>query len=236
MKPVIGMVANTFLNRFKMPASTVPLAYTNSIERAGGIPVVLPFTREVQAISDLVRLCHGFVLPGGSDVDPGLYGEPPSPQLGETDRTLDDFQTNVFRAAMALERPILGICRGCQVINVALGGTLVQDIPTQFPDSTIGHMQKIVTFDTDHWANLEPGSRLHDLWGPRIRVNSLHHQAIKIPGRDLVVTAWAPDGVAEAAQHTRLPIDLVQWHPELMMQKNDDMLGLFESLVDRCKP
>ncbi len=235
MKPMIGMVANTYLNRFKLPASTVPLAYTSAIEKAGGIPLVLPFTRDVEAISDLVHLCRGFVLPGGGDVDPGLYGQVPSSRLGETDRPLDDFQISVFMAAMALERPILGICRGSQVINVALGGTLVQDIPTRFPDSTLRHMQEIVTFDTDHWVNLEPGSRLHDLLGGRIRVNSLHHQSIDTPGRDLVVTARAPDGVVEAAEHTRLPMDLVQWHPELMMQKNNDMLGLFQSFVDRCR-
>jgi putative glutamine amidotransferase len=135
---------------------------------------------------------------------------------------------------MASRKPVLAICRGIQLINVALGGSLFQDIPSQFSTPTLKHMQDTLSFDVDHPVSIAPGSRLFEMFGPEILVNSRHHQSIKAVGKDLIITARAPDGVIEAAQHQSLPMDLVQWHPELMLRKNDDMLRLFKSFIKRC--
>jgi putative glutamine amidotransferase len=131
--------------------------------------------------------------------------------------------------------PILGICRGAQVLNVALGGSLFQDIPAQFTAPVLNHMQKEIHFGTDHPIDIQPGSRLHDMFGPRIMVNSRHHQSIRRPGNGLKVTARSPDGVIEAVEHTSLPIDLVQWHPELMLIENQSMAPVFASFIRACK-
>lgn len=131
--------------------------------------------------------------------------------------------------------PILGICRGAQVANVALGGSLVQDIPSQMPESDIVHMQNVFSYGTDHDVRFDPGSRLCRLFGESIRINSRHHQSIDAPGKGIRITAWAPDGVVEGAEHEFLPIDLVQWHPELLMQKSDGMLPLFNRFIRNCQ-
>ncbi len=126
----------------------------------------------------------------------------------------------VLQEVMTLQKPVLAICRGIQLINVALGGSLFQDIPSQFPAAALKHMQNTLSYGVDHPVIIEPGTRLFDLFGPRIMVNSRHHQSIKAVGTDLIITARAPDGVIEAAQHKTLPMDLVQWHPELMLRQN----------------
>ncbi len=234
MKPLIAVIGHTELNCFGSPTTSTPLAYTSSIEKAGGVPVVIPFTRDHNILPAMADLVQGFLFPGGIDIDPVLYNEPPSSKLGEVDKALDLFQMAVLELAMEQKKPLLAICRGTQLVNVALGGTLFQDIHSQFETSTLKHMQDKISFDTDHAVEIEPGSRLHDLFGASIQINSRHHQSIKAPGQDLEITARAPDGVIEAAQHRTLPMDLVQWHPELMMQKNNEMLPLFQSFVERC--
>ena len=235
MKALIGVVANTDLNQFNSPVTSIPLAYTNSIERAGAVPVILPFTPDTDTLAAMTDRVHGFLLPGGIDLDPDFYNDTPIAKLGKVDRNLDIFQLKIVQLAMAAKKPVLAICRGAQVINVALGGTLYQDIPSQVEASDLNHMQKVISFDTDHAVSFEPGSRLAEMFGNTIMINSRHHQSIKEPGKDLVITARAPDGVIEAAQHTSLPMDLIQWHPELMMQKNDVMLPLFKAFVDQCR-
>ncbi|MCK5685146.1 gamma-glutamyl-gamma-aminobutyrate hydrolase family protein [bacterium] len=235
MKPLIGIIANNDLNRFKMPTNMIPLAYTSCIEQADGIPVILPFTKNRNILPAMIEHIQGVLFPGGNDIEPEFYNEPPDKKLGEVDKDLDLFQIEVLNLAIAQKKPVLGICRGIQIVNVALGGTLIQDIPTHFNTPTLRHMQKTISFDTDHEIKIVPGSRLYELFGTHIMVNSRHHQSIKNPGKGLVVTALAPDGVIEAAQHKTLPIDLVQWHPELMMQKNKDMLPLFKTFIQKCK-
>ena len=234
MKPLIGVIANTDLNRFGMLTTTVPTAYTSAIEKAGGIPVILPFTRDTNLLACMADSVQGVLFPGGKDIDPQCYHETPAAELGKVDRSLDFFQMALLELAMADKKPVLAICRGIQLVNVALGGTLFQDISSRF-DSGLRHMQTTISFDTDHSVEIEPGSRLHDLFGPRMMVNSRHHQSIDELGKGLEITARAPDGVVEAAQHKVLPMDLVQWHPELMMQKNNDMLPLFQAFIDKCR-
>lgn len=233
--PIIGVASHTDVNKFNSPITSIPLAYTQAIETAGGIPLILPFTQDKKILTQMIAQVDGILLPGGYDLDPEFYGQDPEPKLGIVDRDLDVYQMAVVHMAMEKKMAMLGICRGAQVINVALGGTLYQDIPTRFPDSSLFHMQKTLHHGTDHGVNFTPESRLHSWFGPTIKINSRHHQSIKDPGTDLIVTAKAPDGIIEGAQHVSLPIDLIQWHPELMMQKNHDMLPLFTAFVDNCR-
>ncbi len=233
-KPLIAVVSHTEINRSGIPANTISTTYTEAVEKAGGLALILPFTQQPDVISLLVDKADGFLFTGGMDVDPSFYGETGISALGPADPDLDRFQMAVLEAILACQKPILGICRGIQLINVALGGSLFQDISSQFSTPTLKHMQDVLTFDTDHPVSIAPGNRLFDLFGPDIMVNSRHHQSIKIPGRDLIITARAPDGVIEAAQHQTLPMDLVQWHPELMLRKNNNMLRLFKAFIQRC--
>ena len=235
MKPTIAVAAHTDLNQFGSSVTTIPFGYTRAIEKAGGIPLILPFTRDMEILAQMAAHAHGFLFPGGYDLDPGFFGQSPDPALGRVDRDLDEFQLALFDLAIARKAPVLGICRGAQVINVALGGDLHQDIPTQFPESDLTHMQEQLHHGTDHEVSFEPGSRLYQWFGPRIPINSRHHQSIKKPGRDLKITAFAPDRVVEGAEHLYLPIDLIQWHPELMLHKDDAMLPLFTGFVDNCR-
>lgn len=234
MKPIIAIVGHTDLNKFNMPATAIPTAYTQAVEKAGGVPIILPFTPDLDILPAMAGSAQGFLFAGGKDMDPAFFHQAPIPELGEMDTALDRFQMAVLSWAMAGKMPVLAICRGLQVVNVALGGTLFQDIATQAPGQVLKHTQDVISFDTDHEIKIEPGSRLHTIFGDRIPVNSRHHQAIDSLGEGLVITARAPDGIIEAAEHQTLPMDLVQWHPELMLQKNDVMLPLFKSFVERC--
>jgi len=234
MKPLIAVVANTEINRFGVLANNISVNYTKAVEKAGGLAMILPFTQKLDIIPLLVEKADGFLFTGGIDVDPAYYDEKGINGLGSVSTELDRFQMAVFHAVMSCRKPVLAICRGIQLINVALGGSLFQDIPSQFSAPVLKHMQDVLSFGVDHPVTIAPGSRLFDLFGPTIMVNSRHHQSIKAIGRDLIITARAPDGVIEAAEHKTLPMDLVQWHPELMLRKNDDMLCLFESFLKRC--
>jgi putative glutamine amidotransferase len=234
MKPFIAVVAHTEINRFGLLANSISATYTEAVEKAGGLAMILPFTQKTDIIPLMVEKADGFIFTGGMDVDPAYYGEKGIAGLGSVNPELDRFQMAVLQAVMACRKPVLAICRGFQLINVALGGSLFQDIPSQFSTPVLKHMQDTISFDVDHPVTIEPGSRLFALFGSRIMVNSRHHQSVKTPGRDLIITARAPDGVIEAAQHKTLPMDLVQWHPELMLRKNNDMLRLFESFIKSC--
>jgi putative glutamine amidotransferase len=235
IKPLIAVVSHTEINRFGILANNISAAYTEAVEKAGGLALILPFTQNRDNISLIVEKADGFLFTGGMDVDPAFYGEKGIGALGPADPDLDRFQLAVLEDVMACRKPVLAICRGIQLINVALGGSLFQDISTQYSAAPLKHMQDTLSFDVDHPVIIERGSRLHELFGPQIMVNSRHHQSIKALGKDLIITARAPDGVIEAAQHKSLPMDLVQWHPELLLRKNDDMLRLFTSFIKQCQ-
>lgn len=175
---------------------------------AGAIPVYLPDAR-VAAVS---RAVNGIVLAGGSDLDPRSYGQVPSPAVSAIDGRRDRFEFALFEAAAARGLPILGICRGQQLINVALGGSLHQDLPIGEGES---HASQIYERDQRvHGVRLQPGTGLHGLYGDTVDVNSYHHQSIDRLAPKLRVAGTAADGVIEAIEHESLPITGVQWHPE----------------------
>jgi putative glutamine amidotransferase len=234
MNPLIAIVTQTEINRFGLLSNAVATTYSDAIENAGGIPVILPFARNRQTVAMAASRIDGFLFPGGADVDPVLYGEAPISALGPVNRELDEFQIAVLETAMAHRKPVLGICRGIQLINVALGGSLYQDIAAQ-QGSKQDHMQQRLSFDVDHPVEIVSGTRLHGLFGSRLMVNSRHHQSVKTLGKGLIITAKSPDGIVEAAEHQTLPLDLIQWHPELLLKKNDDMLCLFQQLIQNAR-
>ncbi|CAB4874463.1 unannotated protein [freshwater metagenome] len=185
--------------------------YAQSIHGAGGIPLQL--TRDGEA-EDLVSVIDGLVLSGGADINPARYGAEPDPQLGEIDDGRDEFELALFAAARSRGIPILGICRGAQLTNVAMGGTLRQHVNME--DGS-GHPNWLQPGDTvAHEVSCSPGSLIASLIGETRGVNSLHHQTLLTIGQGLTVTARAPDGVVEAVESSDGDLLAVQWHPEML--------------------
>jgi putative glutamine amidotransferase len=205
----------------------VPDAYVRRVEEAGGFPILFP-TADPAFAPDAVALVDGLLLVGGDDVDPALYGAA-RPDLCEgVDRERDDFEAAVVREAVSKGVPTLGVCRGLQVMNVALGGTLLEDLPTRVPDAGLHRIPEEGT----HPVRVEAGSRLHALLAAAaLETNSHHHQAIDRPAARLAVVARSADGVVEAAEDPAHPFLVgVQWHPERMAGA-DATARLFRGLV-----
>ena len=211
------------------PKLEVALAtlYPEAIERAGGIPVIVPLLRP-DAIAALLDRVDGVCLPGGPDIQPTAYGAEPHPELGPTEPRVDAVELALVRAADRRELPILGICRGMQLLNVARGGTLHQHLP-DVVGTGIGHRQPEHGSIPTHRIETASHSRLRaTLGGPTLEVNSFHHQAVQTLGRGLVATAWAQDGTIEAIENPgdRL-VAGVQWHAEGLRAHDP----LFELLI-----
>jgi len=206
--------------------------YSQAILHAGGAPVIIPAAQDKKSLERILAALQGLILSGGPDINPRRYGEEPLAGLGEVDEALD--QMELLAAGMAVERnlPLLGICRGIQVLNVALGGTLYQDIASQVPES-ICHTPKTDKAVNTHSIRIEARSRLHKLFGKReIWVNGKHHQAVKKPAPGLIVSARAKDGVIEAVEDPERPFVLgVQWHPEGTWKNDPYSKKLFRALV-----
>ena len=210
-------------------------AYVWAVERAGGVPILLPVTRERDVIARYLGVIDGLLLSGGADFDPACYGMAPHPKLGEVDADRDATELPLIADALAQDVPIFAICRGIQALNVALGGTLYQDLPSERP-SEIVHAQKELGLARDrfsHSVRVEPGSRLHAIVGAdEMLCNSFHHQALKALGRGLVVTATAPDGVIEAVESPAHRYVLgVQFHPEETAPHDVHSHALFTTFV-----
>jgi len=185
--------------------------YPRSIALAGGLPVEL--TRDAD-VEDLVRRLDGLVLTGGADVDPARYGALPDEQLGPLEPERDDWELALLRAARDVDLPVLAICRGLQLVNVAFGGTLCQHVEL---DQGVGHPQWDVSGrEATHTVIVTPGSMTGDLFSGEIGVNSLHHQVVDVVAPSLNVSAVAPDGVIEGLESDDGFILAVQWHPELL--------------------
>jgi putative glutamine amidotransferase len=212
------------------PKLEVALAtlYPEAIERAGGVPVIVPLLRP-DAIATLLDRVDGVCLPGGPDVQPSVYGEEPHPELGPTEPRVDAVELALVRAADRRDLPILGICRGMQLLNVARGGTLHQHLPDVVGEG-LQHRQPEHGSITTHHVETAPHSRLRStLGGPRLEVNSFHHQAVRTLGDDLTATAWAEDGTIEAIEDPSERLVLgVQWHAEGLRAH----APLFDLLID----
>jgi len=206
------------------------LVYLRAVERAGGLPVVLP-PLEGDAIEPLLDRLSGVCLSGGPDLDPQAYGERASERLGPTEPRLDRFELDLARRADARGMPILGICRGLQTLNVMRGGTLHQHLP-DLPGASLAHRQSEPADRCTHPVVLDPGSWVAEVLGAgTLEVNSFHHQGIRRPGRGLRPVGWAPDGVVEAIEDPKRDFLVgVQWHAEGLADRADHR-RLFEAFV-----
>jgi putative glutamine amidotransferase len=215
----------------------VNAAYVRSVLAAGGVPIILSPVLGPSYAARAMDGVDGLLLTGGEDIHPALYGAELSPRCYPPSRERDLFELALFAAARQRELPVLGICRGIQLVNVALGGTLYQDLPTDRP-SEIAHDPGSARDARTHAVRLAAGSRAAQALGATdLRVNSFHHQAVDRLAPGLVATGWSEDGVIEAAEGPgEGPWMLtVQWHPEEMhAEAKAPERGLFRSLVEAC--
>ena len=228
-KPIIGVTP--LWDEEKNSYWMLP-GYLEGLEEAGAIPVILPLAVDGADIAQLVSLCDGFLFTGGQDVSPELYGEVMKPTCGEMCPARDTLERELLRQALERDKPILGICRGIQFLNVALGGTLYQDLPTEHP-SEISHSMKPPYDRAVHTVRILPGTPLATLLGKtELGVNSYHHQAIKELAPGLVEMARSTDDLIEAVY---LPgktfVWAVQWHPELSFRTDEDSRKIFGAFV-----
>jgi len=232
-KPLIGITTNQFLTEGGIMAGTkrqfVSDAYIQAVFSAGGVPVLLPIIVEQAVIVEQLAVVDGLLLSGGGDIQPQLFGEEPVRELGKVLPERDMHELELVRLALASGKPVLGICRGCQLLNVALGGSVTQHLA----EATLQHDQQSPGDYAGHNVVLEKGSRLAGLWGNTVMTNSFHHQAINKAAPGLRITARAKDGVVEAVEHETAAFGVgVQWHPELMITKYPAMLKLFTAFVN----
>ncbi len=195
--------------------------YSRGILEAGGLPVNLPVDCDPAAMAE--RL-DGFLLTGGTDIDPARYGAEPHPELLPIETRRDELELELFTEAVERNVPVLGICRGIQIVNVQRGGSLHQHVEPHARFDQPAHTEV-------HGVSFTPGSTLHDLYGEQHRVNSLHHQAVDRIGEGLVVSARADDGCVEGLELGETVV-AVQWHPEMMKGRSTD--PIFQWLVDQA--
>ena len=222
MKPIIALTGNPFVEDGN-PHIRLSALYADAARAAGG----LPFLAMAGQAEDIAAACDGLFLPGGVDIDPVHYGQSVCAPGVEINAARDAFELALFHAFKARTKPIFGVCRGIQVINVASGGTLVQDLPAQQ-----GLRHSWVT----HALAIAPGCFLEGLPDRHCPVNSFHHQAIDAVAPGFIPLAHAPDGVVEAIAHETLPIWGVQWHPERPQDSSQAQRQfLLERFVEQCR-
>ncbi len=240
MTPLIGISCGTFHDRDWCPPSYGHRkTYVDAVLRAGGAPLLIPPLLDATALRAIYDRLDGLLLAGGGDISPNHYGDQPHERLGVIDLPRDMAELRLARWAAADHKPLLGICRGVQLINVALGGSLYQDIPSQL-GSTIDHNESYAREDWTflaHPMTITPDARLARFLGTTdLMINSLHHQAVHRVAPGLRAVAWAPDGVIEAleSEDTRFIVG-VQCHPEALQAETDPRWqGLFAAFVESC--
>lgn len=236
-RPVIGITGDV------MESSTgarhsIRDSYVSAIINAGGIPLFIPSTGDPAIAYALYRMVDGLLFTGGTDIDPAVYREPAAgTEMDGVSEKRDTTEVQLARWALNDDLPVLGICRGQQLVNVAMGGTLYQDIPSDLPQSTVDHRGSTYTNDRGlytHRVDIEPSCGLAGIFGAtEFMVNSLHHQGVRRVGEGLKVVGTAPDGMVEALEgpgHRWLYT--VQWHPEELWRKQTPASNLFKAFVE----
>lgn len=238
MRPRIAIPADTLTEATNIinerNAAFAPRPLIEAVVKSGGIPVIFPSV-DPELIPNYLDLFDGIIFAGGSDVDPTFYGEEPHQKLGPTYFKRDQFEVALVKAALDADKALMGICRGMQVINIALGGTVFQDL-SEDPRQTLKHSQDAPGNFPSHHVNVEKDSRIFDLIGERPYVNSRHHQALDKVADRLKVTAHADDDIPEAVESVDGDRVLaVQWHPENMFKHYEYSQALFADLVKRAQ-
>ncbi len=237
-RPIIGITADFNAGDKTRPGGREPTyflraRYVRAIEAAGGLPLILPLTDQRPGIRQLLELIDGLLLTGsGPDLDPMLYGEAKRYRYKIMSTERAGFELELAKLAFERELPTLGICGGMQLLNVAAGGSLYQDLPAQLK-TLIRHQQRESATKPSHWVKIEPGTNLRRIVGSsKIKVNSSHHQGIKRVGSELVVNARADDGVIEGLEAPDHPFLVgVQWHPEFLYTTDRISRALFQRLL-----
>lgn len=239
--PLIGVTTSITVGK-PVERAYVNSAYLAAVQEAGGIPLPIPPQLDARAREEVFARCDGFLLTGGGDVDPAAFNEPPHPTLYEVAPARDQLEFALVHRAMEAKKPLLAVCRGVQVLNVALGGTLFQDVGSD-PGTEIQHQQDKEDKPRDeptHPVKVMAGSRLARVLGTTdLLVNSMHHQAVKAPGKGLVSVAFAPDMIVEGVEledsDPKRFLLGVQWHPEELTRKDPSARRLFSALVEACR-
>ncbi len=236
-RPLIGIPTGRERSQrfFGLPLYIMNQTYIRTLEKLGGLPVMIPLQMSEETLRGTFERLDGIFLPGGEDVDPANYGEDRHPQLGAVDKERDRTELLLTRWALAEGMPILGICRGIQIINVACGGALYQDLHSQRPDLEKHDYfpPKFERFRITHQVAIEEDSRVGQVLGKVHEINSMHHQGIKRVGHGLRVVATAPDGLPEALEMPSLPFAVgVQWHPEELAKTDQHSADLFFQFVE----
>jgi putative glutamine amidotransferase len=224
---------------YRRPRVALYASYLAPLERFGLVPVLITPAHSPEAIDRLMGICQGLVLSGGDDIDPSRYGHDPIPELGQVNPPRDASELRALAAAVPRDIPVLGICRGHQMLNVFFGGTLCQDIGVEMQEA-ISHLQTSPWEAHHHEVEVEPGTRLAEAVGrQRLQINSFHHQAIRRTAPNLEVTARADDGLIEAIEsRDHRWVVGVQWHPErheASAPEGDPNLRLFQAFADAVR-
>ncbi|MCI1894558.1 MAG: gamma-glutamyl-gamma-aminobutyrate hydrolase family protein [Lactobacillus sp.] len=244
MRPIIAFTADTLTEPMTAVndqfADMAPRPLKNAVLAAGGAPLILPFPDDTHLAAEMaaayVATFDALLLPGGPDVDPTFYGEEPRPEIGRTVYPKDCFELALIKATLAAHKPIMAICRGMQILNVAMGGTLYQDLPSQDPHASLRHAQAAAGQYPTHHVIMKADSSLVGMIGQRAYVNSRHHEAVKDVASGLKVAATAPDGVIEALEDpAHAQILAVQWHPENLWEADRAQLAPFKQLIERAQ-
>lgn len=238
MKPLIGILSNiTSHNEDKILGIErifTSKTYVNAVEKSGGVPLIIPVNTDKENIKRQIQVVDGVIISGGVDVNPILYNEEPIKELGYINPDIDEFDIIAIKTAIELNKPILGICRGLQVINVSLGGSLYQDI--SYANSFVKHFQDTKSYIATHQIEIDKDSILYEVLGEKAFVNSYHHQSIKDLGEGLEIIAYSKDGIVEAVQSNSSNFILgVQWHPEMMADYDKKMMDLFKLFINKTK-
>ncbi|MDE0582594.1 gamma-glutamyl-gamma-aminobutyrate hydrolase family protein [Planococcus sp. A6] len=234
MRPIIGITASKELGKDEY---NVELADTEAIVRAGGLPIMLPHIEGQAELEELAEHIDGLFLAGGWDIDPTLFGEEPHPGLGVIIPSRDRFELELLEKVMEKNKPVLAICRGAQILNIAAGGDMYQDTPSQLEGNLLQHQQRAPKEHGSHFVEVAEGSLLHRLTDSlKLKVNSRHHQSNRHVPEHYLVSGIASDGVIEAIESKEHGFALgLQWHPENMARAGDvASLRIFEGFVSAC--
>ena len=231
VKPIIGISSNQHERVLSISADYVEAITTN-----GGIPIVIPNLLVEEDVLRIIQLIDGLLLTGGGDIDPTFFGEEPQQELGNISPERDTFEISITQKMLKLNKPILGICRGCQILNIANGGDMYQDIYTQAENNLLQHTQHAPRSHASHFVRIYEGTKLSEIIKKeKFKVNSFHHQAVRILPKDFQEGAISSDGIIEAIESKSHSFALgVQWHPE-SMKNNPESTDIFKAFIQACK-
>ncbi|OZU87667.1 gamma-glutamyl-gamma-aminobutyrate hydrolase [Virgibacillus indicus] len=231
MKPLIGVTSSMEVDQSHYSVTNRNI---KAILKAGGVPVMLPYLLEDEDIGQIAGEIDGLYATGGYDIDPTLFGEEPHPKLGTIIPGRDTFEMKLIKKLIEMGKPILGVCRGCQILNIAAGGDMYQDIYAQTDWELLQHTQKAPLEHGSHFVKVLKGSLLHQLTdSEKLRINSWHHQANRSVPSSFQVSAKASDGVVEAIESKAHSFVLgVQWHPEGMTDEASSKI--YQGFIAAC--